>query len=794
MGLDQNLLFLEGGVPLEEDFILKAQFILPVRDFAHPVASHIFSEMRDRYLRHLNSLEEGIAHVLERARDTEKALPLLIPADRGVLMKAGKPAAAKPASQSAGAGVKQKPPSVAARAAGQPRQDPKQPGLRGGKFYRTKTGRIVYGTQAPPGMDAREATDAEIAEHTARVVSPTLFMGHDEKTMEAIYESGYFDNNQVDFIETLRQNLFIPTIESAGVTRENATVLTDGKQYPIAEWLRKTFVENLVDEGNSENEVMEMWEDFQDKYTKAATDPTVQARLKIEAVEHEQVINWYNYNIEKSRDTSKPLYQDFIHGTNEKDNALSALLLARDLGVLFVPGKGEVEKRASKKDTNGSLHKKGTMQPDGNYLESLGTDEEDKMVNLTRMNEAQLTALYIAEVMDATSKSNGDFNIDDAWSGEKGVSKGAQLIQGVLMDKLKTTPTEEKHVIDRINSLGKNVADMANKFNNGELAGFGQLFGEDEPVTKEQAEKIRKDLEKEQNEREGILKAQEDESFNMPKAMKGGFWGTPQKIMKDGKEITITPKPFPYQAQAVNWISKAKRGILAYDMGMGKTASVIAASCKLMDEGKINGSILLLPPVLMAQWPTEIQSYAPGTKPEEILDLSPYSLEERKLMLKSDLAKKAKFIVMSTGTLTDPKDAKTEGEEDGGVDNEFISAINGLENRMMVVDEVHTGGYKTGAEKPEDMGVRYRLMSQLLKDREYAIGMTGTPMPNAPIDTYNLTDLFAKGKIGSRDQWEGTLNNTTYDEVTGKRTVTNRQTQGASSAPQAIRLRQRHQR
>lgn len=782
MAFDLDDLFLN-GVPLEEEhgFILKAQLKVPQPDFHHPVVKHLFLEMRDLFANNSRTMEEKIADVLSRARSIDKAFLVSIPFDRtpsDTLMKAvGRPTSTPPKPKAQPTG--NKPPSVQARAAGTPRQDPKAPGIRGGKFYRTKSGKIVYGTQPNPQMHEREATDEEVAEHAQKQLNPSLFTLTDEKLLSTYMDSGVFTEDDVDMLMTLRNNIFAPALEAIGVDPKDVDAQTviknafnqKGNHLKMLDWTKQVLMENLVDEETTEADIEEFWNDMQEKYAKAGQDPKVQAQLKRAVIEHEQNINTYNYNIERTKEMSKDLLTQVVHGENQQDNALTNLFLMKEMGLMFVPKKGEVAKRASKKDTNGSLHLKGTMQPDTTYLDSISVDSDEKRgekaVNLSRMNEAQLAALYVADVMSTTRNPNGDFNTSDSWEKTK---EDSPLVKA-LREKLGTTDVAFKHTMDRLNEIGKDSADLANKFNNGELPGLNEFFTQDEdegsnPLKEQKIQEVRQKIQEMHAEREAIMKSQEDESFALPKAMKGGFWDKP---LPNGK----TPKPFSWQAKAVNWISTVKRGILGYDMGMGKTASVIAATTKLIDEGKIEGSILILPPVLMAQWPNEIQTYAPGIKPEEVLDLSPYSLEERKLMLKSDIARKAKFIIMSSGSLTDPKDAKAQGQEEEGVDNDFIEAINALPNRMVSVDEVHTGGYKTGAANPEDMGVRYRLMSQMLKDREYAIGMTGTPMPNSPIDTFNLTDLFAPGKVGSRDQWEGTLSNTVYDEETGQRTISN---------------------
>lgn len=790
---DINKLFIDGE-DFGEDFVIKAQFKVPVRDFPHPVPAHLFQEARDRYSRHMAELEEGITSILENARTVDKSLVFMVSANgrTDVLIKAGpggggKGAAAPKAPKAAG--VK----APAPKAPPGQRKEVQRPGSRGGKFYRTKSGKIIYGTQPPPGHDeSHEATDEEVAKHVQKQLSPSIFIGHTEETLEAFRDSGVFDEDDVATIEIVRNQLFKPELEDLGIDEKSANAKTmienvfgeKGHHMALHDWQRRFFVENIVasdPERYNEEEVMEMWDDLNKKYQEAVHDPGVQAALKQRAIDYEQAVNRYNYDIEQSKDDIEPLWEDYLHGENSQDTALAAILAMRDLGVLFIPRKGQTKRRRSRSDTNGSTHLQGTMQPDTEYLNAVTDRGEDvegdhAMVNIARMNAAQLGAVYIASIMASTRSANGDFDTKDAWNDKlrdvAHPSKAEKAIREQLIKTLNTTPTEVAHALSRLHEIGSVVAASANKFNNGESVGLIKLFDEGSAELKPQdVKKLREELVKEQAARDRALKAQENESFAMASALKGGFWDKP---VKKGDGTTIKPQPFTWQAQGMNWMAEAKRGLIGFDPGLGKTATVIGGHARLVDEGKIERTILVVPPSVIGQWPEEIRTYAPGIPPEQILDLSPYSLEERKLMLKSDLARNAQFIILSSGTLTEPKEGISGMDaEDEGMDNEFVEALNELENSMLCVDEVHTGGYKGGAEKLEQASVRHRLMAQLLKDREYAFGMTGTAMPNSVLDTFNLVNLFCPGKIGEREQWEGTVSNTVVDEETGRRTVAN---------------------
>jgi hypothetical protein len=295
--------------------------------------------------------------------------------------------------------------------------------------------------------------------------------------------------------------------------------------------------------------------------------------------------------------------------------------------------------------------------------------------------------------------------------------------------------------------------------------------------------------------RDAALKAQQSKTLDgeLPETMQDGVWGSagkPQSEWKADHINEVTKKPwqmFMHQIQAINWMKVIKRGILALDAGMGKTPTVISFMEMLKAERAKEGdkstkpkrAILFLPPSLMSQWPQEIEKYAPGSK-DKILNLYGMTNEQRKIALKSPMAQNAEYILVSTGVLNDPKakdigkkkghkiqlddgseamDNEALNDGTGGMDNEMVQALRDLDGAVFV-DEVHQGGYKTAS------SVRHRLLSQVMEGREYAMGMSATPVPNHPMDLYNLINLFAPGTVGSAAEWAGKLHKTQFNEET----------------------------
>jgi hypothetical protein len=206
------------------------------------------------------------------------------------------------------------------------------------------------------------------------------------------------------------------------------------------------------------------------------------------------------------------------------------------------------------------------------------------------------------------------------------------------------------------------------------------------------------------------------------------------------------------------------------------TPTIITFMEHLKEKGAGKKALLFLPPSLMAQWPQEIKKYAPGVTDDKILNLSGMSLAERKAMLNSDMAKNAEYIIVSTGTLNGGGAQTEEDKLDddgrplhdpdmfndgtGGTDQELIDTLNGLDGAVFI-DECHAGFKR-------DKNQRYKIANGVMKDREYAFGLTATPMPNHPVDLFHLTNLFAPGTVGDANEWEGSLHGVQWNDVKNK--------------------------
>lgn len=336
---------------------------------------------------------------------------------------------------------------------------------------------------------------------------------------------------------------------------------------------------------------------------------------------------------------------------------------------------------------------------------------------------------------------------------------------------------------DKLRSLAKQLAPMLEEANNladpavrhAVLTGGRTLKG-----GLASAKDLDEHYQKIQNARaEGLAAQRDDTDPGIPDSMKEGKWGGKQINAKSGKPWA----PFTHQKNAINWMKKVMRGILALGVGMGKTSTVVWFSEHVRQEwaklGKKHTSIVVLPPTLMYQWPSEIRAFAPDAK---VLMLpTDISKEARKALLRSSVAKEADYIIMSRSSFGADKDKKMDrehvayGEDVGGLDEDLIDALNGIEGSVFV-DEAHDGGYKTGGDmvrgKDDQMlykakGVVHETMKRICQNRQHVFGMTATPMPNDPLDLHALGEVFCPGAFGDQSEWSGKLQDVSYDAHTG---------------------------
>lgn len=811
MKIEEHDLF-GNGVPFNRSFLIKAQLKVPVRPARLPAAQDIIDRsvavVDARYAR----LNHDIAAVLKHA-DARKSLGLFI-IDGGLvdsdLFKAG----GQPPKGQQPQGPKQPTTNLsgqqrAKRGAGpnpnyqRKEMDTGRAGSRGGKWYLNAQGKVVYGTKTSP--EHKELSEEEVQTHLQHF-RPTPFMGvkggdqllvdylmdtknqklHGFTQDDADFLSAWYGTKDgstgaweggiaQDFMENFGVDLSSDT--DLSTLKLNQEELTGGKwvsyQEAVHNFLKASYEDNGFDWEDVEPHINSLYQ----RYEQMKSNPKLRDALAkigediersqyaffLKAADHEDDMKSFGDVVTASTDP------------NKQAQTVGAALAAMDL--LFEPTKGETNKKAGLK---------GVVCPNVQYLAPDSPSHPNPLLadrdRFAAMSTPQLMAVAIAANLyacwDADEK---EYVLPSAGFKMNDVGQTALLN---LHGRLKLNDSTTKIIKDQITEASRNLADKLNAANKGEDQVFKEFIrqGSDVLKDKEHAEAIQKRHEEWIKLRDDALEAQKDDNFEMPETMADGALGGElqknplphQQITDADGNVIGVKKLFQHQKQAINWMDKVKRGIIALDAGMGKTPTVITfmENLKAKNPGQHKPAILFLPPSLMNQWPDEISAYAPSAK-DKILNLSGLSLEERKVALQSDLAKKAEYILISTGTLNSggsSQEGETPEENDGtgGTDNELTEMLKNLDGALFI-DEVHQGGYKTGD------SIRHKIASEVIGDREHAFGMTATPMPNGPMDLFHLTNMFAPGAVGTKDEWEGGLHGTQYNSLTDQWEVTNPQ-------------------
>ncbi|MDR2729816.1 MAG: DEAD/DEAH box helicase [Treponema sp.] len=176
----------------------------------------------------------------------------------------------------------------------------------------------------------------------------------------------------------------------------------------------------------------------------------------------------------------------------------------------------------------------------------------------------------------------------------------------------------------------------------------------------------------------------------------------------------------PYQKRGFNWICSLLFSgfgcILADDMGLGKTVQSIAALLRLKEDRLLkNGSLVVAPAALIANWERELKRFAPS------LRVSRYHGNRRVIDKKHD--------VFLTTYQTAVRDAEK-------LRNEAFS--------MLVIDEAHL---MKNAETRISRTVK-QLRSQ------YRLALSGTPVENRLEDLRSLFDFILPGYLGDASQFK----------------------------------------
>jgi hypothetical protein len=806
------------GVDLAGGFLVKAQLKVDVRPARLPVVQDLMSTLDAAYRDRLVAMSKDIRRIMETA-DFRKSAGLYITSDgksRALLVsdlfKAEKVKAQPKANLSGQARAK---PGLAQEYQ-RPAGGVHTPGSRGGKWYRDKSGKIRYGTP-PKNEQHSDVSKEELGAHQAHL-RPGPYMGRqgaDRALVAHLLAHGEnygFDESEMQLMEAwyggikLGKDAYLNAfLAGFKMTHEDMEGDLSKLTFDAPDWGLENasyeeafhafmahqdwFGEDLSEEelqAKYDEDVRPVLEETFRKYEALKKDPKI-AELHEAALQgaQDKLEQRLDYKLAKSKDALVAVGTVMMTGVDKDGDNVGLSTRVRQtaiglaaLDLVFIPKAGEVGR---------NKHLKGIVSPNAGMFDKKGPLADPE--TLKQMSAGQLALAYVgAHLFNTWDSDTRTYVMAGTGEEMRDVLAADKLAFGIVDALMEAKGYDQEDdmyglhrglLIDHLNEVLVAAADELSQLNKGLNAPLKKFMdaGMDMLTDSEKAEEIEVDARAVEELNAAALAAQQDDSFEVPKSMADSVVGAalhdkplPHQINpKTGKPFGL----FKHQRQCINWMLTKKRGVVALDAGMGKTACIITMMEKLKEKDPGKKAILFLPPSLMNQWPREIAAYAPGIDKKKILNLSGFSLDERKEILQSDLAKNAEYILLSTGTLSGGGEAEDgvneagvierglDNDGTGGTDSELTEILKGLDGAVFI-DEVHGGGYKT------EGSVRHTIAQSVLKDREYAFGLTATPMPNGPMDLFHLTDLFAPGSIGKKDEWEGAFEGVQFDHRINK--------------------------
>lgn len=174
---------------------------------------------------------------------------------------------------------------------------------------------------------------------------------------------------------------------------------------------------------------------------------------------------------------------------------------------------------------------------------------------------------------------------------------------------------------------------------------------------------------------------------------------------------------YPFQKVGATYLEQAKKALLAFDMGLGKTIIAISASAKLMNDGKVTKPLIICPSSLKYNWAIELAKFT---------DFSYTVIEGDAKARKKRYHNSSDFTIVNYDLL-----------------RHDITEINKIEWDLVIADEIQRAKNYTTA-----ISRNIRTIQP-----EYIFGLTGTPIENEIMDLFTIMRFINPAMLGSNGMY-----------------------------------------
>lgn len=202
----------------------------------------------------------------------------------------------------------------------------------------------------------------------------------------------------------------------------------------------------------------------------------------------------------------------------------------------------------------------------------------------------------------------------------------------------------------------------------------------------------------------------------------------------------LTVEPYPYQDEAIDMFLDLGYGLIAYEMGLGKTMVGIACVEELLAKPTINFALIVVPSGLKYQWAESIAKFTDVDTTEKKVKRETITIPTDEWCVVVDGSPKKREAQYDYIDKHWPNYVIVSYEQ---VVNDF-NRINGLGAECVVLDEATAiKGFKAQ---------RSKAVKKL--DPEYAIALTGTPLENRPEEVYSIMEFVCPDYLERFDRFD----------------------------------------
>lgn len=210
---------------------------------------------------------------------------------------------------------------------------------------------------------------------------------------------------------------------------------------------------------------------------------------------------------------------------------------------------------------------------------------------------------------------------------------------------------------------------------------------------------------------------------------------------------------FPHQRAGVEWMVKAKRGLLADEPGLGKTAQAIRALKKLKENGEeVFPALVVCPNTLKTNWEREFDKWWPGVDVQVIKG----SAAQRRKAFDHE----AQVYVINWESLRTHSRLVSYGSialahctECGGHDSKITPArcevhkreLNNIPFKSVIADEIHRS--------KDPKSKQTRALWSASGKAEIRFALTGTPIANNVVDLWPILHWLDEKEWPSKTKW-----------------------------------------